>query len=289
MAEWKVSPRRIIQIAFSALSNGYVAGFLGKGMYKGAGKRFCLPGLNCYSCPGALGSCPIGALQAVLGSWKYKMSFYVVGVLIFIGALVGRLACGFLCPFGLLQDLLHKIPLPWKRKNLPGHRWLIWLKYVVLAVFVVLLPLAAVDMVGQGQPWFCKWICPSGTISGWMQVSLSPQLRSQIGFLFSWKSAVCIAILVLSVFINRPFCKYVCPLGAAYGMVQKWALFRIRCDESACVHCGKCKNVCPMGVDPSVNSGSAECIQCRECIRACPTKALRQGLSEAKPKEAEAK
>lgn len=281
----RFSVRRAVQIVFSALSNGYIAGFLGKGMYQGAGKRVCLPGLNCYSCPGALGSCPIGALQAVLGSWKYKMSFYVVGFLVFLGALFGRFACGFLCPFGLLQELLHKIPVPFKRKSLPGHRWLKYLKYIVLAVFVVALPLLAVDMVGQGQPWFCKWICPSGTVSGWLQMAVEPELRSQTGFLFGWKSALCAAILLLSVFVHRPFCKYLCPLGAAYGMAQKWALVRIRCDENACIQCGKCKTACPMDVDPSAECGSAECVQCRECIKVCPVGALRQGLPGQEKKE----
>ncbi len=281
--KWNV--RRMAQIGFSALSNGYIAGFLGKGIYQGAGKRVCLPGLNCYSCPGALGSCPIGSLQAVLGSWKYGMSYYVVGFLIFLGALFGRFACGFLCPFGLLQELLHKIPARGKRKNLPGHQWIKWLKYAVLAAFVVVLPLAAVDMVGQGQPWFCKWICPSGTVSGWLQMLVEPALRSQIGFLFTWKSLLCIAILACSVFVHRPFCKYLCPLGAAYGMVQKYALFRLRCDASKCVQCGKCQRVCPMGVDPSKNPGSAECVQCRECVKNCPVGALKIGL----PKEENAK
>ena len=280
----KFSVRRAVQIAFSALSNGYIAGFMGKGLYQGAGKRVCLPGLNCYSCPGALGSCPIGSLQAVLGSWKYKMSFYVVGCLIFLGALFGRFACGFLCPFGLLQELLHKIPLPGKQKNLPGHKYLRFLKYVILAVFVIALPLFAVDMVGQGQPWFCKWICPSGTVSGWLQMLVKPELRTQAGFLFGWKSLLCIGILLISAFIHRPFCKYICPLGAAYGMAQKWGLVRIRCDEDKCIHCGKCEKICPMGVDPSKDSGSAECVQCRACIGACPVKALRQGLPNADKK-----
>lgn len=279
------SLRRCVQVAFSALSNGYIAGFLGKGLYQGAGKRLCLPGLNCYSCPGALGSCPIGALQAVLGSWKYRMSFYVVGFLLFLGALFGRFACGFLCPFGLLQELLHKIPVPGKCKNLPGHRHLIKLKYIVLASFVVALPLLAVDIAGQGQPWFCKWLCPSGTVSGWLQMLIEPELRSQANLLFGWKSLLCAAILLLSAFVQRPFCKYLCPLGAAYGMVQKYALLRVRCNDGSCMHCGKCQNACPMGVDPSTAPGSAECIQCRACIDICPTKALKIGLPQTQPEK----
>lgn len=77
-------------------------------------ENVCVPGLNCYSCPGARGACPIGSLQAVIGSWNFKMAYYVAGFLIFVGALLGRLVCGFLCPFGLIQDLLNKIPFPKK-------------------------------------------------------------------------------------------------------------------------------------------------------------------------------
>ena len=133
-------------------------------IYKGPGKFICLPGLNCYSCPGALGSCPIGSLQAVIGSRSYRFSFYVAGFLLLFGALFGRLVCGWLCPFGLVQDLLYKIPFVKKLRRLPGDRWLKYLKYVILAGFVIVLPLTVLDIVGQGQPWFCKYICPSGTL-----------------------------------------------------------------------------------------------------------------------------
>ena len=116
-------------------------------------------GLNCYSCPGAVGACPIGSLQAVIGSWNFKMAYYVVGFLIFIGAMVGRLICGFLCPFGLIQDLLNKIPFPKKIRTFKGDKLLRKLKYVIFAVFVILLPLFLVDIMGQGAPYFCKLIC----------------------------------------------------------------------------------------------------------------------------------
>ena len=154
-----------VQIVFTAVTNGYLLGFLRGRIYTGPTKAACVPGLNCYSCPGALGSCPIGSLQAVLGSRDYKFSFYAVGFLLFFGSLFGRFVCGWLCPFGLVQDLLYKIPLFKKRKNLPGHKVLIWAKYVILVLFVILLPLLVVDFTGQGDPWFCKYICPSGTLA----------------------------------------------------------------------------------------------------------------------------
>ncbi|NLD83109.1 MAG: 4Fe-4S binding protein, partial [Clostridiales bacterium] len=155
-----------VQAAFAALTNGYVPGFLKGVIYRGPLKQFCVPGLNCYACPGALGSCPIGSLQAVLGSRDYRFSFYIVGFLMLVGAALGRFVCGWLCPIGLVQDLLYKIPFFKKRKKLPGDKVLVWLKYVMLVLFVILLPLFAVNAVGQSQPWFCKYVCPGGMLMG---------------------------------------------------------------------------------------------------------------------------
>ena len=161
--------RLLVQIGFTAVTNGYVFGFLTGKIYTGPLKTACVPGLNCYSCPGALGSCPIGALQAVLTGGS-RFSFYVVGFLLLFGSIFGRFICGWLCPFGLVQDLLHKIPVPGKRKNLPGHRHLVWLKYGILAVFVVLLPMFAVDGFGQSKPvlsvYLSQWDADGGDSAG---------------------------------------------------------------------------------------------------------------------------
>ncbi|MDL2206241.1 4Fe-4S binding protein [Eubacteriales bacterium OttesenSCG-928-N13] len=268
-----------IQIAFAALSNGYVAGFFKTRLYSGALKQVCLPGLNCYACPGALGSCPIGALQSVLGDRNFKMSFYVLGTLMIFGALLGRLVCGFLCPFGLVQDLLHKIPSK-KIQRMPLDRWLRWLKYVVLAVFVLWLPLFAVNIVGQGSPWFCKWICPSGTLMGGIpQMLMSESLRESAGFLFSWKMFILLALLTLSVFSYRPFCKYLCPLGAIYAVTNRFSLFRFQLDERKCTHCGACARSCKMGVNMSKTQNHPECIRCGDCQSACPEGAISSGFT----------
>ena len=121
MAKKQKNIRLWFQAAWFAVTNGYAKGFLEGKIYKGQIKYVCVPGLNCYSCPGALGSCPIGSLQAVLDSGKFRVSCYVFGFLTLFGALLGRFVCGWLCPFGLVQDLLHKIPLFRKKKNMPGH------------------------------------------------------------------------------------------------------------------------------------------------------------------------
>ena len=264
------------QLAFTAVSNGYLRGFARGEIYTGDGKLFCLPGLNCYSCPGALGSCPIGALQAVIGSRNFQIPLYVLGLLMMFGALLGRAVCGFLCPFGLVQDLLHKIPVGKKLRRLPGERFLRKLKYVILAVFVVLLPMFVVDIVGQGDPWFCKYICPSGTLLGGVPlVAANAGLRAAIGWLYTWKVAILVVLLVLSVFLYRPFCRYLCPLGAIYGPFNKFALYRFRVEQARCVACGKCRQACGMDIDVRKNPNSVECIRCGACRAACPTGAIR--------------
>ena len=265
----------LVQLAFTALTNGYAAGFAKGSIYKGPGKFICLPGLNCYSCPGALGSCPIGSLQAVIGSRSYRFSFYVAGFLLLFGALFGRLVCGWLCPFGLVQDLLYKIPFVKKLRRLPGDRWLKYLKYVILAGFVIVLPLTVLDIVGQGQPWFCKYICPSGTLfAGIPLIASNPPLRAALGWLFTWKAAILAALLLLSLLVYRPFCRYLCPLGAIYGLFNPAALYRFRIDREKCTGCGACQKACKLDIPIHRTPNSPECIRCGDCRRACPHGAI---------------
>ena len=274
------------RVAFAALSNGYAAGFIQGKIYTGPTKQLCLPGLNCYSCPGALGSCPIGALQSVLASRDFGFSFYAVGFLMMVGAIFGRVVCGWLCPFGLIQDLLRKIPFPKKLKRLPGERWLRWLKYAVLLGFVILLPLTVLDAIGQGQPWFCKLICPSGTLMAGLPLTLANEpLRGALGGLFTWKLLALIALLLLSIVVWRPFCRYLCPLGAVYGLFNPIAFCRLEVDKSACISCGACQKACAMDIPVWQKPNSPECVRCGACQRACPENAICSTLS-SKRKEA---
>lgn len=275
MGKIKKHLRTWVQIAFTAVSNGYAAGFAKGNIYKGPGKFACLPGLNCYSCPGALGSCPIGSLQAVLGSRDYRFAYYIVGFLIFFGALFGRLICGWLCPFGLVQDLLHKIPFVKKLRRLPGERWLRFLKYVILVGFVIILPMTVLDIIGQGQPWFCKYVCPSGTLfAGIPLIASNPPLRMALGWLFTWKMFILVTLIVLSIIVYRPFCRYLCPLGAIYGLFNPVALYRFQIDENKCTKCGACQKVCKLDIPVYRTPNSPECIRCGDCKNICPHSAI---------------
>ena len=272
-------PRHRFQAVWALLTNSYLLGFAQGRIYGGPLKNLCVPGLNCYSCPGALGACPIGALQAVIGSWNFKFAFYAAGFLVFVGALMGRVVCGWLCPFGLVQDLLHKIPFPKKIQSFRGDRLLRKAKYGILLVFVLLLPLFVVDILGQGSPYFCKLICPVGTLEGGIPLVLLNQgLRGAVGWLYAWKNLLLGVTIFLSIVIYRPFCKYLCPLGAIYSLCNPLSLFRYRVDESRCTRCGACAKACGMQVDPVQTPNHPECIRCGKCKQTCPTGALSSGF-----------
>ncbi len=279
--------RHGVQTLWALLSNSYLIGFVQGKIYRGRLKTLCVPGMNCYSCPGALGACPIGAMQAVIGSWNFKFAFYIAGFLMFVGALVGRFVCGWLCPFGLIQELLHKIPFPKKLRSFRGDRLLRGLKYVILLVFVILLPLYLVDLLGQGAPWFCKLLCPVGTLEGGIPlVLLNKALRSTVGWLYAWKTVILVVTLLVSIVIYRPFCKYICPLGAIYSVFNPISVFRYRVEPSKCIGCGACAAACEMGCDPTKQANSLACIRCGACKRACPTGAICAGFRALKKETA---
>lgn len=262
-----------IQAGATLLTNIHLPNFFRGGIYQGKGKSVCVPGLNCYSCPAASGACPIGSFQAVVGSSKFGFSYYITGFLILLGVLLGRFICGFLCPFGWLQELLHKIPS--KKLSTRKLKPLTYLKYIILLLAVVLLPALAVNDVGMGDPFFCKYICPQGVLEGAIPLSLVNEgIRAALGTLFVQKLFILLAVVALSILFYRPFCKWICPLGAFYALLNKISLLEIKMDEQKCVSCGKCAASCKMDVDVRKTPNHAECIRCGKCITACPAEAL---------------
>ena len=208
-----------IQAGATLLTNLHLPNFLKGGLYQGAGKTVCVPGLNCYSCPAASGACPIGAFQAVVGSSKFSFSYYITGFLILLGVLLGRFICGFLCPFGWFQELLHKIPT--KKLSTKKLKPLTYLKYAVLLVMVFLLPAFLVNDVGMGDPFFCKYLCPQGVLEGAIPLSLANSgIRAALGSLFTWKFGILLAVIVLSVRILPALLQVALPAGRVLRAVQ---------------------------------------------------------------------
>ena len=235
--------------------------------------------MNCYSCPLSLFACPIGSLQATLSAREYGASLYVLGLILLFGSIFGRLVCGFLCPFGLIQDLLFKIPFQKKIRLVKGEKILRWTRFIALFVLVLLLPAFVSDFAGLGEPWFCKFVCPVGTLEGGIPlVLLNGAMRGAAGFLFRWKIAILLLVIIASVAIYRPFCRFLCPLGAIYGAANRFSFHRIFVDSEKCTKCAKCQKECKLAVPVWKNPASADCIHCGDCVRACPHSALKMGF-----------
>lgn len=267
--------RKITQIITFFVANPFPGNFHRGRIYQGQLKGVCVPILNCYSCPAAAGSCPLGAMQGMAAAPVHKISMYVLGFLVVSGGLAGRWFCGWLCPFGLIQELLGKI-----------GRWKVRVPYLLtrvkylLLISLLLLPMLWVDSDGFGAPYFCKYICPEGTLAAGIPLLLAaPELWSMAGTIFYLKVGVLGLILGASTVINRPFCRTICPLGAFYGLFNRLALFRIHHHTENCISCGRCRQVCPVGLDLPVRLNSTECIRCFSCMEICPRGAITFGTT----------
>ncbi|MCL1846458.1 MAG: 4Fe-4S binding protein [Coriobacteriia bacterium] len=263
--------RHLIQLLAALLCNLNFKGFTTGTIYQGSFKGVCVPGLNCYSCPGAVGACPIGSLQAALVASGQRLPFYMIGTILAFGALLGRTVCGWLCPFGLIQDLIDKLPLP-KLKKGAWSRVLSWGKYLILVGLVIVAPLILLASTGVGTPAFCAWLCPAGTLeAGLPLVAADSGLQRMLGPLFSWKVAVLVALVVAALFIYRPFCRFLCPLGALYSFFNRIALLRYRVDTEKCTDCGTCRATCKADI---LRVSDRECIQCGNCVSSCEAQAI---------------
>ncbi len=266
--------RHLVQLLAVLLYNLDFQGIATLSVGRAPSKGVCAPGLHCYSCPGAVAACPIGTLQQSLAAASLPMGFYVGGTILAFGALFGRTICGWACPFGFLQDLIDKagraLHVPEVRKGLWSRR-LSWLKYAVLALAIA-GPLATLLASGLGKPLFCSLICPAGTLPGIALVASDPTLQAMVGTLFSWKVSLLLALVAAALFVYRPFCRFLCPLGALYGFFNRFCVLRYTVDATKCSNCGACVETCRMDVK---RVGDRECIQCGACKEACEFGAIR--------------
>jgi len=303
--------RRIIQTIAIFMFNPYLLGFKvlatkgnveAGGIYTGVTKGVCMPGMNCYSCPAAAGACPIGSLQAWFKEASSRASmgepilftgFYIVGFILLIGSICGRLMCGWVCPFGFFQDLIYKIPVfkltPKRVKTFMekvfasrakqvirvGNFALGSIKYMIVLLFVIILPLIYLN------PHFCKYICPIGTLeAGIPIVGFDAGLRASAGGLFIFKLLFLAVCLIMMMMVERFFCRYICPLGAFWSIFNKSSIFRLSCSEDKCISCGLCQKVCPTNCAVYKVENSTDCIRCLKCIDSCPTQAISFGIAK---------
>ena len=265
--------RRLVQLYAALLHNAYIRGFIDGKIYEGQAKYLCVPGLNCYSCPGAVGACPLGAIQNALAAAGHRAGWYVLGMVMLFGVILGRTVCGWLCPLGLIQELLHRIPTPKIRKS-RITRALTWAKYGFLAVFVVAVPLYFGLAKDLPLPGFCKYICPAGTLEGAVGHLANPNNASMydlLGVLFTRKWVILLAVGLACIFCYRSFCRFLCPLGAIYGLFSRFNVIGVRVDGNRCNGCGACVRRCGMDVK---RVGDHECIHCGQCMEYCPQGAI---------------
>jgi len=293
--------RRIIQIAATILTNPYIAGFLNATIYKGPFKFICHPGMQCYSCPSSITACPIGALQnafaafnATITGGSLHIGLYVIGFFGVLGMGFGRLICGWVCPFGFIQDLLYKIPTP--KYRLPS--FLSYGKYISLFLFVIFLtlflsffnitlvseegsfnPSIQVNSTGETYPWFCKAVCPAGTFeAGIPKMVMDPKVRESLGFWFGLKWIILIVFLFLIIITPRAFCRFGCPIGAIYGFFNKISFYKLKVDKTKCTTCNICKTVCPADLTVHETPNHPDCIRCLDCVSACKNNAIQKGF-----------
>ena len=271
--------RKWVQVIMGFMMNGSWSFPFTRNIYQGPLKVICAPGMNCFSCPAATTYCPMGSIQQLLGGIRFALEnnqFYfglsVVGTIGVLGGLFGRMICDWACPFGFIQELLHKIP----SKKFAIPRILSYGKFMFLIMFVIVLPLVVVDEFGSGHPWFCKFVCPTGTLeAGIPMLFMQPNLRNTVGLLFFNKFVIMILFLGWAIFSSRPFCRTACPLGAFYALFSKIRLIKLHLDEAKCTNCKACHQVCPMGVKFNESPDDTECISCLACMnKACKFDAI---------------
>ena len=255
---WDERPMKISDFRKATQALGFVV--LNLGFTSALKTGIVCPALFCYACPLAMFACPFGTLQHFVA--LAIVPLYAGGTVGLFSALLGRAYCGWFCPFGTVQDVVSS--LSGKKHKL---RTIPWTKFVVLAVALIAAYVTA-------ETLFCRF-CPSGSLFGALPyVFLGGVSPLPFGV---WVHVVTLLIVVVGVlFVERIWCRYLCPVGAIFGSFNRVSALRMEVDQSLCTDCRQCLKACPMGImDKSAIGGSTDCSRCGKCIEACNKKAIR--------------
>ncbi|NLF07220.1 MAG: 4Fe-4S binding protein [Pirellulaceae bacterium] len=217
----------------------------------------CAPVFHCHSCPLAMFGCPIGFLANACA--LHIMPFLAIGVLLIVGSLFGTLICGWVCPFGFLQDLLGKIPTP--KFRIPG--WLGWTRYAVLVGLVLLIPY----FFGNTEWFFFCRLCPAGAVEAAVPYSLQQTMAEKtLVWPSATKSMILVGFLLAALFLWRPWCTVLCPLGAVFSLCNYISLVFLRFQPERCRDCDLCRDLCKYRGPAERRGSDMRCIRCLECV-----------------------
>jgi len=296
--------RKITQFCFFLLFNAVVFGL---GPWP-----LLLPILGTLGTPTKTVLEAFGTLQWML--FELLIPFLALTSIILTAILVSRSLCGWVCPFGFIQDLLGYVKKVHTRVSPRTHESMIKVKYLVLAATLFISGTLAITLAaGVGQSYkaslgedFAKApfnaLSPADTlfavmprivlevdhaIPTLMETTASDAAGTVVKGILSaplllwFRLAIMIGIIVLAVYIPRSWCRYFCPNGALMGLLSHFSFLGLKRDPVKCtkVGCRLCVEACPMMVRildlPWEKFNDPDCIYCLKCTDACPTKAIK--------------
>ncbi len=263
--------RHLVQLCVTLLYNPNIFKASGSSGVYLPSDQACVPGLNCQYCRYSAAGCPLGITQQAFAGGFTAIAWKTWGIFALFALLFGRMICGWACPIGFFQDLLDKVPLP----KIPKSRitcCLSYLKYIISAVFIIGLPFYTGHFTPRGMTAFCAKICPGNLMEAVILPNLMRGNWNNLALaLDNSKFAGIMLLLTAMLVIYRPFCRFICPLGAFYGFFNKFALLGMKVEHNKCLNCHTCVRQCKMDIK---RVGDHECIGCGKCIAGCPANAI---------------